>query len=193
MDTNNYRSVTPLKRKRKKITAPAALILCAICLIVGILCGKAFSSTNKKLEDAQKEIAILQEENARIDKLEATYQKEINNLNAEIAQMKKDISDREAVAAQTEDETPAEPEEEAPVASAEVDEPAVKKASGGFLRTLIIIILVAIILVCIIFGASLFLKKSDDEDDDEDYDEDDYEEFEDYEDEDEETESDDEE
>ena len=35
MELNNYRSVTPLKKKKRKVTASAALVLCLISLLIG--------------------------------------------------------------------------------------------------------------------------------------------------------------
>ena len=59
MELNNYRSVTPLRKRRKKITASAALVLCVLCLIIGILCGRAASS-NKQSQEAAEEIARIE-------------------------------------------------------------------------------------------------------------------------------------
>ena len=61
MELNNYRSVTPLRKKRKKITASAAIVLCCLSLIIGVLCGNAFSS-NKQAQEAEEKVAKMEHE-----------------------------------------------------------------------------------------------------------------------------------
>ena len=191
MELNNYRSVTPLKKKRKKITVSAALVICFLCLIIGILCGRAVSS-NKQAQEASERIAQIEQEmeieSKRLASEIGAYKDEINRLKNELADANRIISQQTEASNQAEAETEAEAEEEEAIACEEEEKaPVQKKSSGGFLRILLIIILVVIIIVCLLFAASVFLRKNDDEDDeydDEDYDDEEYEE--DYDEEDEE-------
>ena len=181
MELNNYRSVTPLKKKRKKITASAALILCMICLLLGVLCGRAISS-GKQAQEAEQKIAQFEQEmeiertrfQAEID----AYKTKINDLNVELTETKQIIANNQAaveeeVAAPSEEPDPSLATEES---DAPVEEP---KASGGFGRIALIGILILVIMVCIIFAATMFLKKDDDDDDDDEYDDEDYEDYDD--------------
>ena len=88
MELNNYRSVTPLRKRRKKITASAALVLCVLCLIIGILCGRAASS-NKQAQEAAEEIARIEQDSeieiSRLKKEIDTYKKEINKVKQDLA------------------------------------------------------------------------------------------------------------
>lgn len=179
MELNNYRSVTPLKKKRKKITVSAALVICFLCLIIGILCGRAVSS-NKQAQEASERIAQIEQEmeieSKRLASEIGAYKDEINRLKNELADANKIISQQTEASNQEEAELEAEAEEEESVATEEEEKaPVQKKTSGGFLRILLIIILVVIIIVCLLFAASVFLRKNEDDDDDEDeYDDEDY-------------------
>ena len=98
MELNNYRSVTPLKRKRRKITATAALLLCVLCLLLGVLCGRAIS-TSKQTQEANEKIAQFEQEmeieSSRMKAEVSAYKDEINRLKGELADAKKVISDNE--------------------------------------------------------------------------------------------------
>ncbi len=168
MELNNYRSVTPLKRKRKKITASAAVVLCLISLIVGVICGRSAVS-NKQAQEAQEKIDKIQfdmtAENEALQNTIETQKEKINSLKQQLAQAQvpsenddADLSDADEA---TEDE------------NADKEQ---TKSSGGFFRTLLIILVIVVIIGCAVYGVSIFLKKNeeyDDDEDDEDYDDDD--------------------
>ena len=146
MESNNYRSVTPLKKKRRKITSTAALILCIIVFFVGILCGKGFSSGKK-----------VQELTDQISQMELDHKKEVDRLKTEISGYNDVIKDLESKLAQktldeqeeVQNKTETTPEE----SKAKEDKsqpPEDKKPMNGVMRVLIIIILVIVIIVCLL-------------------------------------------
>lgn len=185
----SYSGVTPIKKKIKKITAKAAIILCVICFFVGMLFSGATSS-NKGSSNAQQQINELTKQleyergqhSAEID----AYKEEINKLNKDIAELKASGS-----TTVTDTDEPVAVTENGDSATVATDNSPAKSTSGGFLKTFFVIILVIIILGAVIFGASVFLKKGkteDDEYEDEYEDDDEDEEYEDddeYDDEDE--------
>lgn len=169
MELNNYRSVTPLKKKKRKVTASAALVLCLISLLIGVLCGKASVKGPSEKQIAQKIEQVEKDYADNVQKLKETYEEEINDLNKKLAEANQ--------AAQTTVQ-PAEPEPSAQ----ESDVPAQqddtvpsqeKKSSNGIGRTLLIIILIGIIGVCIFLAVRIFFRRNDDDYDD-DYDDEDY-------------------
>ena len=198
MEKSNYR-ITPVRKKRTKITLSAALVLCALFFIVGILGGRAFSS-NKQAKEATKQLLKMEQE-FTIEKTRAeaeikTYESEINRLKGELAEAKQLAEDMIKAKEKEEEEKTeqAEQSDEGSEPSAEesaaVEEtsPKEEKSSGSSLtRNLLIIIFAALIIVCVLILVSMFLKKNDDEDDDEDDDDEeeyeleatDYEDFED--------------
>ena len=183
MELNNYRSVTPLRKKRKKITASAAVVLCLISLIVGIICGRAAVS-NKQAQEAQEKIDKIEfdmtVENEALQKTIETQKEKINSLKQQLAQAQVPAENDEAPLTDGEEATEVEDEDK--------DEP---KSSGGFFRTLLIILVIIVIIGCVVYAASIFLKKNeeydDDDEEDDDYDDDEYyDDEDDYEDEDDE-------
>ena len=184
MELNNYRSVTPLKKKKRKVTASAALVLCLISLLIGVLCGKASVKGPSEKQIAQKIEQVEKDYADNVQKLKETYEEEINNLNKKLA---------EANQAAQEAVQPAEPEPSAQEGDvpAQQDDTVVptqeKKSSNGIGRTLLIIVLIGIIGVCIFLAVRIFFRRNDedydDEYDDEDYDDEDYDdEYDEYED-----------
>ena len=141
MELNDYKSVTPLKKKRKKITASAALVLCLLCLLIGVLCGRAVSS-NKQAQEAQKQVELMQHdmemESSRYAAEISTYKDEINRLKAELAQTKKTLKEVQEAPheiAPTEDDAQLDKDTEGENAAVADDEPEdTPKTSGGFLR-----------------------------------------------------------
>ena len=167
MEYNNYRSVTPLRKKRKKITMAAALILCLVFFVVGIACGRTATSSKQEKEANQK-----------IQQLEK---------KGELAKLKKEVAEQEKAA--EENIEPAATEtietESATEDKSEEEKKAPKeKSSNNLLRNLIIICLVVIIIICILFALSILIRRNDDDDDyDDEEDEEEYiEEYETYED-----------
>ncbi|MBQ8808456.1 MAG: hypothetical protein IJZ81_04045, partial [Clostridia bacterium] len=153
MELNNYRSVTPLRKKRKKITASAAVVLCLISLIVGIICGRAAVS-NKQAQEAQEKIDKIEfdmtAENEALQKTIETQKEKINSLKQQLAQAQVPAENDEAPLADGEEATEDENEDK--------DEP---KSSGGFFRTLLIILVIIVIIGCVVYAASIFLKKNE--------------------------------
>ncbi len=192
MELNNYRSANTPKKKRKKITASAAVVFCILSLIVGIVCGKSSSSgLDPRITEMTKNLDNYQE---AVDTYEAEIKArkdELTKIYHELAEAKKE---QKALAQSTEE----------PVSNDDATEsknekaPKSQESSGsGILGKLIIGALVIVIIVCILFAVSIFLKKNDsdeDDDDDEYEDDDEYDEYyeedensdEDYEDDDEE-------
>ncbi len=184
MELNNYKSVTPLKKKRRKVTASAAVILCLLSLIVGVLCGKASADKDVQSQVDKKVDTIkinYQATEAALEKKITTYESEINRLKKELAEANITITNNEQTAAQQ--------VENSDVVSAQKDtsKDTKDKDSGGLGRILIIVILIAVIGACGFFIVKIYMKKNngyddeDYEDDDEYYDED----YEDYDDDDE--------
>lgn len=176
MEANNYRSVTPLRKKRKKITMTAALILCLVFFVVGIACGRSVSSSKQE-----------KEANAKIQKLEMDYNETLsahqekidtlegllNEKKGELADAKKQIKDINKAQEEKEEEVKAQEEKPAEVEpakaeEAEEEEKPQAKGTSSVLRKLIIVCLVIIIIVCILFALSILIKKNDDDDDYED-------------------------
>ena len=178
MELNNYRSVTPLKKKKRKVTASAALVLCLISLLIGVLCGKASVKGPSEKQIAQKIEQVKKDHADNVQKLKDTYDEKINDLNIKLA---------EANQAAQETVQPAEPEPSAqegdvPAQQDDTTPTQEKKASNGMGRTLLIIVLIGIIGVCIFLAVRIFFRRDDDdyddyddEDYDDDYDDEDYE------------------
>lgn len=195
MEANNYRSVTPLRKKRKKITMTAALILCLVFFVVGIACGRSVSSSKQE-----------KEANAKIQKLEMDYNETLsahqekidtlegllNEKKGELADAKKQISDINKAQEEKEEEVKEEKPSEVEPAKVQEDKEEEPQAKGtsSVLRKLIIVCLVIIIIVCILFALSILIKKNDDDDYEDDEDDEEYIEEEYYEDEELETEED---
>ena len=166
MENKPTPNITPLKKKRRKITSTAALILAILCFIIGIVCGSSFSS-GKQAEEAQNQIEELQRDteyklSQKDTEIEA-YKEKINQLTGELAEVKKQLTtpvEEEPVATET-------PEDNESVAVESPEEAPAEKTSGGVLKTLIVIALVVVIIVCIVFAISFFLKKNDEEDEEE--------------------------
>lgn len=182
---NNYRSVTPLKKKVKKITLSAALVLCVLAVFIGVLCGRAISS-NKKAEEAEN--LIRQEKDVEITRLEKeveTLNVKIRELEGELVEANKTIAENSGTEADADSEV-----SDDETAKADNDSAKKEKKSGGFMKGLLITIFVIIVIVCLLIATSLFLKRGesdeeDDEDDEDDYDDYDYDDDEDdYEDDD---------
>ena len=186
METSNYR-ITPVRKKRTKITLSAALVLCLLFFIVGILGGRAFSS-NKQAKEATKQMQKMEQE-FTIEKTRAeaeikTYESEINRLKGELAEAKQLADDIIKAKEKEEEESEqatesSEDSEAASEESAAVEEslPEETKSSGGnFTRNLLIVIFVIVIIVCVLFLFSMYFRKNDeDEDEDEEYEDDAYE------------------
>lgn len=175
---NNYKGVTPLRKKRNKITLNAAIVLCIIVFIIGILCGKAGSS-NKQNEEAAKRIQEIEQEYeveiAELQKLNETFKKENKDLNgkiaaknAEIEKLKKANQEAEAAVQEVGDlEVDAEEQE------LEDIEEATPQKSGSVIKTIIVICLIIVVVLCILLGVSIILKKNNDDDEEyEDFDDD---------------------
>ena len=174
---NNYRGVTPLKKRRNKITLNAAIVLCIVVFILGLLCGKA-STSSKQNQEAAKRIQEIEQEYeidlTQLEKLNSDYVAELNKVKGELAQAQSKIAAIEKAneeaqaqaAAQEAEAQAAETEEEQPE---DVEEPKPKE-SGGWLKKIILICLVAVIVLCVLLGASILLKKNNDDDE---YDEED--------------------
>ena len=184
MEANNYRSVTPLRKKRKKITMTAALILCLVFFVVGIACGRSVSSSKQEKEANEKIQKLEMDYNEtlsahqeKIDTLEGL----LNEKKGELADAKKQIKDiNKAQEEKQEEEKPeVKPTEVEPaeVQEEKQEEEPQQKGTSSILRKLIIICLVVIIIVCILFALSILIKKNDDDDYDEDYDDEDVEEY----------------
>ena len=200
MELNNYRSVTPLKKKKRKVTASAALVLCLISLLIGVLCGKASVKGPSEKQIAQKIEQVEKDYADNVQKLKETYEEEINNLNKKLAEANQAAQETVQPAlsepSAQEGDVPAQQDDLAPTQE--------KKASNGIGRTLLIIVLIGIIGVCIFLAVRIFFRRNDDdyddyddedyddEYDDEDYDDDEYEDDEDDEYDDEEYEDDEE-
>ena len=189
MEQGNALKSTQNRKKIKKITSTAAIILCVVCFIFGLLIGKGFSS-GKKLEEAQTEISKLEQDLDFEKKKEstqiATLKEEVAELNEELAEANKQVKELGGQTAKNEDA-------EEPATESEDNETDNKKPGSGFKRVLTIF-LVLIILGCIGFAAFIFLKKGhhdndtyfDDDDYDDEYDDDDeYEDDDEYDDDDE--------
>ena len=170
MELGNYRSANTPKKKRKKVTASAAVVFCILSLIVGIVCGKSSSSgLDPRITEMTKNLDNYQE---AVDTYEAEIKArkdELTKIYHELAEAKKE---QKALAQNT--EQPASDDDEATESKTE-KAPAVQKSSGsGILGKLIIGALVIVIIVCILFALSIFLKKNDsDEEEDDEYDDDD--------------------
>lgn len=178
MEANNYRSVTPLKKKRKKITMTAALVLCLVFFVVGIACGRSVSSSKQEKEANEKIQKLEMDYNEtlsahqeKIDTLEGL----LNEKKGELADAKKQISDinkaqEEKQEEEVKEEKTAQVEEPTQVQEEKQEEPQ-KKGTSSVLRRLIIICLVIIIVVCILIALSILIKKNDDDDYDDEEDE----------------------
>ena len=165
MELNNYRSVTPIKRKPRKITATATLVLCLIALIIGVLFGQAIGG------DAEADIQEMIASGEVITKKE--YESEITALQEA---HKKQISDMQAAQAEQAEQQQA-AIEESEASAAQLEEPVesvVDEESGGFWSTFLIILLIAVIGVCIFFAVKILKRRNDEEYDDDDYDDEDY-------------------
>ena len=175
MEQNEFRAVTPIRKKVKKITLTAGIVLGVICFLLGLLFGGAFSS-GKNVDELEKQVAelelSLEEQTARNNKLEETYKVKINDLKMEKAELKNQLKDSGASSADTSNEEAA--------SASELEEENSGKSSGGVLKKIIIAILVIAVIAAILYAASVFLKKNGREDDDDyEYDEDEYEDDED--------------
>jgi len=178
MELNDYKSVTPLKKKRKKITAGAALVLCLLSLIVGVFCGKASGGGASDKQVAEKIEELKKSYEERIKELDATYKdtydKSIADLKNELNDLRKQVPAGEQVDGESEENSPAAKQDKT-----NPDDKVDKKENSGFNGTPVIIILVVVIAVCIFYLVKIFRRKNDDADDyiddDEDDDYDDYE------------------
>ena len=96
MELHDYKSVTPVKKKPRKITSTAALILCLLVFIVGIIIGRANSSGKEAKAAAARireiETAQKKEQDRSATEIE-TYKNEINRLKSELAAAKDDRSE----------------------------------------------------------------------------------------------------
>jgi len=165
MELNNYKSVTPLKKKRKKVTASAAVVLCLICLVVGVFCGKA--SVDNDMEDyvSKSKYNDVVAENGALKKNEETYKIKINELKQELA-----------AANVTIEQAPAQQPENPDAISAQKDtsKDSKGKDSGGFGRILLIIVLIAVIGGCGFLIVKIYKRKNSGYDDEEYDDEEEY-------------------
>ena len=177
MELNNYRSVTPLKKKKRKVTASAALVLCLISLLIGVLCGKASVKGPTEKQVAQKIEQVEKDYADNVQKLKETYEEEINNLNKKLAEASQAVQE----AVQPAEPEPSAQEGEVPAQQEDTTPLPEKKSSDGIGRTLLIIVLIGIIGVCIFLAIRIFFRRNDDEYDDEDYDEYDDDEYDDEE------------
>lgn len=168
MELNNYRSVTPLKKKKRKVTASAALVLCLISLLIGVLCGKASVKGPSEKQIAQKIEQVEKDYADNVQKLKETYEEEINNLNKKLAEANQAAQETVQPAlpepSAQEGDVPAQQDDLAPTQE--------KKASNGIGRTLLIIVLIGIIGACIFLAVRIFFRRNDDDYDD--YDDEDY-------------------
>ena len=93
MELHDYKSATPVKKKPRKITSTAALILCLLVFIVGIVIGRANSSGKEAKAAAARireiETAQKKEQDRSATEIE-TYKDEINRLKSELAAAKAD-------------------------------------------------------------------------------------------------------
>ena len=183
MEQNSFKSSSQTKKKVKKITMNAAIVLSVVCLLLGLFIGKAMSSGKiNDLENKYSEtIENLNYEKTRQETLNKTKDNKIAELEAALAEAEANIEQLSGK------------QEEEPVAVADV-EPAAKeeptkknspkKSSKSPLKTILTVILVIIILACVGFAATIFIKKNNraDNDDDDYFDDDDYEDAEYYED-----------
>lgn len=174
MEQNEFRTVTPIRKKVKKITLTAGIALGVICFLLGLLFGGAFSSGKNanELEKQVEELELsLEEQTARNNKLEETYKVKINDLKMEKAELKEQLKNSGSPsddAAKDDD-----------ASASELDEETSTKSSGGVLKKIIIVLLVLAVIGGILFAASIFLKKNNHEDDEE-YDDEDDDEYDDY-------------
>ncbi len=177
MEQNSLRTATPIRKKVKKITLTAGIILGVICFLLGLLFGGAFSS-GKNADELEKQVAELElrveEQTAKTEKLEETYKVKINDLKREKAELKEELkkSDNASPENTKEDGTPA----------SEIEDTNTGKSSGGVLKKIIIALLVLAVIGGILFAASIFLKKNNHEDDeeyDDEYDDDEYDDYDD--------------
>ena len=178
---NNYRGVTPLKKRRNKITLNAAIVLCIIVFIIGILCGNA-GTANRQNQEATKRIQEIEQEYeidvTQLEKLNSDYVAELNKVKGELAEAQSKIAamekaNEEAQAAAQEAEVY---EKEAVEQEAEETAEETPKESGSLLKKIIVICLIVVIILCVLLGASIILKKNseDDEYDEEDEEYDDF-------------------
>ena len=186
MELNNYRSVTPLKKKKRKVTASAALVLCLISLLIGVLCGKASVKGPSEKQIAQKIEQVEKDYADNVQKLKETYEEEINNLNKKLAEANQAVQE----AVQPAEPEPSAQEGDVPAQQDDTVPTQEKKSSNGIGRTLLIIILIGIIGVCIFLAVRIFFRRNDDDYDD--YDDEDYDDYDDEEYDDDEYEEDDE-
>ena len=170
---NNYRGVTPLKKRRNKITLNAAIVLCIVVFIIGLLCGKATTSSKQNQEAAKRIQEIEQEyeiDLTQLEKLNSDYVAEINKVKGELAEAQSKLAAIEKVneeaqaQAEQETETHKDEAEEQQTEETQEEQP---KESGSLLRKIIVICLIVVIVLCVLLGASILLRKNNDEDDDE--------------------------
>ena len=176
---NNYRGVTPLKKRRNKITLNAAIVLCIIVFIIGILCGSAGTSGKQNQEAAKRIQEIEQEyeiEVTQLEKLNSDYQAELNKVKGELAQTQSKLAAIEKANAEAAaNADPEVSEETAQEPENTTTEESETQKTGGLLKKIIVICLIIVIVLCILLGISIILKKNtdEDEDDEEEYDFDD--------------------
>ena len=98
MENKNYRSVTPLRKKRRKITMTAALILCLVFFVVGIACGRTATSSKQAKEANQKIQQLELDYNESLGALTEeidTLKDDLNKKKGELAKLKKEVADKE--------------------------------------------------------------------------------------------------
>lgn len=168
MQFNNFGAPSPARKKYKKVTLTAAIAFGVFTLIIGIILGCAFSSGGD-IEEAEQQITELEfqleEEAAKNQKLEETYEEKINSLKKEKAELSEQLGKSENAPVKNNEESSA----------SELNEE--NESSEGSSSTVFVWILVIVVVACIVFAAYIFLKKNgrgDGDVDDDEYDDDDY-------------------
>ena len=185
MEQNTNRTRIQPRKKIKKITSTAAIVLCVACFLLGIIIGKSATS-GKASKEAQGEIDRL---TAELEFIQTQENALIKTQDDKIIQLEQDLAKANDTIAQlsgVQGEEPAVAQEDDEVTASESTEPEEKiETSKSPLKTIVTVLLVIIILACVVFAISIFFKKShrDDEDDyyEDDYEDDEYDDEEDYE------------